>query len=64
MLFFLTAAVFGVMLRGKEQLQQIPDLLDAFTADAVMHPFSVPPGGDDAGIAEDLHMMGQSGLGD
>lgn len=38
--------------------------LDARPADAVVHPFALLAAHDDAGITENLHMVGQSRLAD
>ena len=61
---FLTRTIRRDILRRQQILHQGPDLSDALTTHGVMDPFPLLAAGDDPGIAEDLHVVGQGRLAD
>ena len=61
---FFTVAILWKHFRGEQFLQHAAQGTDTVTADAVMHPLSFFSAGHNACIAEDLHVVGQSGLAD
>ena len=61
----LTARLFSVIgLRNGQTIQVSLRDLNALRRNAVVHPLALLASHDDAGIAENLHVMGQGGLAD
>ena len=60
---FAAVFVFTAVFRDRCNLfQQLDGFVAALPADLIMGPFPLFPACDDAGIAEDLHVIGEGGL--
>ena len=63
-LFLFAVAVRGDVLRCQQLPKHPTQVANTLATDRVMHPLALFSAGDDPGIAEDLHMVGQRRLAD